>query len=140
MAKFEQDRHYIDMDGNLRTFTIRDYSKAKGVSMLPSTEESKAAAQSAWNDSLNEVVQSFIEENPPVFGREFGKATNIIDGKVIWNKEALVLMYKEYGIDWHKLDRMVFENIVEYLKCKDLDCRDKVQAWRVHYKETNDLS
>lgn len=140
-AHFEQDRTYNDLDGNLKNFTIRDYSKAKGISMTPtSTEESRTATQKAYDESTWEVVDMIIEENPAIFAREFEEAIDIVDDRIEWNRNALFYIVKE-SRDYSTLKIMLTKNIIEHLgyaQCPP-NYLDDVDSFRKKYKETQTI-
>lgn len=140
---YEADQNYMDMDGNLRTFTIRDYSKPKGLPMTPSTQEEKEKVFQEYELSIKEQVQEFIENNPPEFGREVVEATIVVDGKINWNPSYLDLIFRDtLLVDYFKLKKVVEKNILENIGWNGvpLDPRDQIQKWRDRYKKTKKVN
>ncbi len=141
MADFEQDRHYNDLDGNLKTFTIRDYSKAKPImdNRIP-TEESKTAAQKLYEESTWTVVDELIEENPAMFAREYEEAISIYDGKIEWNRNALFLIARDYP-SWSRLKNMLSTAILEHLGYREVPANflDVIASFRNKYKTVGEI-
>lgn len=144
---FEQDRSYHDMDGNLRNFSIRDYSNAgrNRLKVLPSTDEQKEEATFTYHKGLRETVEDLCQSAPAIFARDVDEAIEIIDGKIEWNKQALFIALKDwmnvahYNNIWSRVNRALFTNIKELINCKELDCRDKVNQWKDHFRKTQTL-
>ena len=98
MAHFEQDRDYVDMEGNLRTFTIRDYSDAgRNRQKAIINEEAAKEADDNYNKSLKESIDSLCEEVPAVFAREIDEVVIVKDERIEWDKDALFIALKHYN-------------------------------------------
>jgi hypothetical protein len=134
-AKFEQDRNYEDMDGNLKSFTIRDYSKKTKIG----TNKFKGNVKQEYIDSIYAIVDELIDEVPAKFAKEIETVVEKDGNEYIWNRENLYLMHMDdnrYHVlsDLSRLKKEIYENIKEYIFCTDADCRDKVQIWKDSYK------
>lgn len=147
MAHFEQDKTYEDMDGNIRQFKFRDYTKKTSVGFAGSTGEPGDATRE-YHASLRETIDCLTEEVPAIFARDVDEVIEIINDKIEWNKEALFLAYKHYmscfecmhvSSIWYRMNKAVSKSIKEHINCKDADCRDKIEKWRIHYKKTKTL-
>lgn len=117
---FEQDRHYTDLDGNLRTFTIRDYSRNKGVAM--GGKESVEEIEKSVYESTVKLVEDFMEEVPAIYARYIPNIVEVKDDKIQWVKEALIILFMnshEWGPGralYYNLLNTVHKSILEYME------------------------
>lgn len=142
-AHFEQDNTYHDMDGNLKTFTHRDYSKKIKIGMAPTpTEESRKEANSKYQDSIEELVKDLCSSYPPLFASEHDVAVHKYGHISEWNKEALEIMFKDPNAytadsDLSKLKKILINKTLEYLGYSNLpnNFNSLIEAFEIDYKE-----
>lgn len=145
-AKFEQDRTYDDLEGNVKNFTIRDYSKKIKSFPTPSKiNEEGLTPTEVYNNSLYEYVDDWISENNPEHCRECFLGVVKDGGSIKWDREVLYIMYKaymelrHYNSDWSQLERIVKESILRELTYDEetADTRNLIEDYRKNYKEIN---
>lgn len=83
---FEQDRHYDDLEGNVRTFTIRDYSKKTKVFL-----DEKIDYNAILSENRERVIKEILSLHPQVALPEWSMyvTKNIKAERFEWDEKAL---------------------------------------------------
>ncbi len=83
---FEQDRHYDDLEGNVRTFTVTDYSKKTNVYQVEEIDHDQILA-----DVRQDLIKEILSLHPQTAIPEY--ESYIIRGKDVsrleWDETAL---------------------------------------------------
>ena len=93
---FEQDSHYDDLEGNIRTFTIRDYSKKTSISLSSSIDY-----DTILKDSRNQIIEEILSLHPQTAVPEF--ENYIIRGSSVSKLEWDEVILRDEGIPLENL-------------------------------------
>ncbi len=111
-----------------------------------STPETLTEAQEAYVAASWELVDSIINRNPAIFAREHPLAVDIVNDKIVWNREGLFYMSRDpnsmvAGSDYSKLRSMLIHSIIEHQGYSELPHNfwDVVESFRDNYERTGEI-